>query len=62
MDIFYNAAELVVLATWIAAKAGRQEQKQRPDTLPPTAEDVGSHRIDQGDTGVEVFSYPVFQP
>ena len=62
MDVFHDAAELMVLGSRIAAEASRQEEEQGPDALSATAQDVGGDRIDECHTGIEVGPCLAFHP
>ena len=44
------------------ADAGRKEQEERTDTLSAAVQDMGRDRIDEGHTGIKIFSNPTFDP
>ena len=39
----------------VSAEMGAQEYKERANAFAATVEDVGGHRVDKIDTGVEIF-------
>ncbi len=62
MDELHNAAELMMFGACIPAQACGEEKEQGPEAFPTAAEDMGSDRVDEGDTGIQVFSDTILYP
>ena len=62
MNELYQAGELVMVATGIAAETGREYEEERSDSFPTAVENVRGDGVDQCHTGVEVRPSLSFHP
>ena len=62
MNELYQACELVMVATGIAAETGRKYEEEWSNSFPATVENVRCDGIDECDTGVKVRPSLSFHP